>query len=345
MSTASLNPRESGAYIVENAKHVRVLPAGIEKLSQEILKALKEKRLSVENFSQHELHPDPDPSQAEEYTQAADWVFVLDTLNFCFWTPNNYTKYKVDGYTGYFALCAAVKRAIKEGVDIISPKFYSEIDLQTLENIFRSDDGETKIPLIKQRLESLHEVGKVLLEKYDGRFENVIKAADKSAVRLLELIVEEFPCFRDQAEFAGKRVSILKRAQILVGDIWCCYKAQGLGFFHDIDKITMFADYRIPQVLVHFGSLEYTKELMDFLKSDTILENGDPREVEIRGASIYIIEEVRDAVAKLLKEHHPEISLDNVNSVVIDQYLWDYRRKHNADLEHIPFHKVLSIYY
>lgn len=260
-------------------------------------------------------------------------------------TADNYTKYKVDGYTGYFALCAAVKRAIKEGVDIINPKFYSEIDLKTLESIFRSDDGETKIPLIQQRFESLHEVGKVLLEKYDGRFENVIKAADKSAVRLLELIVEEFPCFRDQAEFAGKRVSILKRAQILVGDIWCCYSAKGLGYFHDIDKITMFADYRIPQVLVHFGSLEYTKELLDFLKTDTILENGDPREVEIRGASIYIIEEVRDAVVKLLKEQHPEISQDNVNSVVIDQYLWDYRRKHNADLEHIPFHKVLSIYY
>lgn len=90
MSKISLNPRESGAYIIENAKHVRVLPAGIEKLSQEILKALKEKRLSVENFSQHELHPNPDPNQAEDYTKAADWVFVLDTLNFCFWTPSEY---------------------------------------------------------------------------------------------------------------------------------------------------------------------------------------------------------------------------------------------------------------
>ncbi|XP_016928722.3 queuosine 5'-phosphate N-glycosylase/hydrolase [Drosophila suzukii] len=340
-----LNPRESGAHIVKHAQHIRVLPAGIEKLTQEIVKGLKEKRIAVENFSQHELHPNPNTNKAEDYSKAADWVFVLDTLNFCFWTPNNYTKYKVDGYTGYFALCAAVKRAIKEGVDVINPKFYSEIDLKTLENIFRSDDGETEIPLIQKRLESLHEVGKVLIEKYEGSFENVIKKADKSAVRLLDLIVEEFPCFRDEAEFAGKRVSILKRAQILVGDVWSCYRGQGLGYFKDIDQITMFADYRIPQVLVHFGSLEYTSELMEFLKSDTILENGDPREVEIRGASIYIIEQVRDAVVKILQEQHPEIALDNVNSIVIDQYLWDYRRQHNADLEHIPFHKVLSIYY
>ncbi|XP_017072923.1 queuosine salvage protein [Drosophila eugracilis] len=344
MSNAKLNPRQSGAFIVEHAQHVRIIPAGIEKLTQEIVKGLKEKRIAVENFSQHELHPNPNTNQ-DDYSKAADWVFVLDTLNFCFWTPNNYTKYKVDGYTGYFALCAAIKRAIKEGLDVINPKFYSDIDLKTLKSIFRSDDGDTEIPLIEKRLEALHEVGKVVIEKYDGKFENIIKKAEKSAVSLLNLIVEEFPCFRDEAEFAGKRVSILKRAQILVADVWSCYRGQGLGYFKDIEQITMFADYRVPQVLVHFGSLEYSHELMEFLKSDTILENGDPREVEIRGASIYIIEQVRDAVIKVLQEQHPEISLDNVNSIVIDQYLWDYRRQHNADLEHIPFHKVVSIYY
>lgn len=86
MSSSKLSPRESGAYIVENAKHVRILPAGIEKLNQEIVKGLIEKRIAVENFSQHELHPNP--NQPEDYSKAADWVFVLDTLNFCFWTPS-----------------------------------------------------------------------------------------------------------------------------------------------------------------------------------------------------------------------------------------------------------------
>lgn len=88
MSSSKLSPRESGAYIVENAKHVRILPAGIEKLTQEIVKGLIEKRIAVENFSQHELHPYPNPNQPEDYSKAADWVFVLDTLNFCFWTPS-----------------------------------------------------------------------------------------------------------------------------------------------------------------------------------------------------------------------------------------------------------------
>lgn len=311
------------------------------------------------NFSQHELHPKPTDAHA------ANWVFLVDTLNFCFWTPgelcnclpsnklikhstsvtDNYTKYKVNGYTGYFALCAAINRAVADGFDITNPKFYAKIDLDTLRNIFRADDATTSIPLLEKRLECLHQVGERLNCKWQGQFENVIRAANKSAVALLELIVDEFPCFRDVAQFAGKEVAILKRAQILVGDVWSCYRGEGLGQFEDIEKITMFADYRIPQVLVHFGSLEYTPELLDLLKEDTIIQNGDAMEVEIRGASIYIIEQVKDAAVQALQQKHPDVDRRNVNSILIDQYLWDYRRAHAAELEYIPFHKVLSIYY
>lgn len=234
---------------------------------------------------------------------------------------------------------------MKDGLDITNPEFYSNIDMETLSNIFRPDDETTKIPLLEKRLECLHQVGKCLQTKWQGRFENVVKAANNSAVTLLQLIVDDFPCFRDEANFAGERVSILKRAQILVGDLWSCYRGEGLGYFKDIDKVTMFADYRIPQVLVHFGSLEYTPELLELLKNDTILQNGDAMEVEIRGASIYIIEQVKDIVLGILKEKHLEVDIRNVNSILIDQYLWDYRREHATELEYIPFHKVLSIYY
>lgn len=257
----------------------------------------------------------------------------------------DYTKYKVMGYTGYFALCAAINRAMKEGLDITNAEYYSKIDIATVEKIFRSDDGQTKVPLLEERLKCFHEVGKRLLDKWQGKFENVIKAANGSAVNLLKLIVEEFPCFRDEADFAGQRVSLYKRAQILVGDVWACFRGEGLGAFTDLYQITMFADYRIPQVLVHFDSLEYNEELMSTLKSDKILKNGDPMEVEIRGASIYIVEQVKDQVLKILNEKYPEISKDHVNSILIDHFLWDYRRQNAQELEYIPFHKVLSVYY
>lgn len=249
------------------------------------------------------------------------------------------------GHTGYFALCAALNRAMKEGLDITNAEYYSKITMETVRHIFRSDDGETMVPLLEERLKCFHQVGQRLLEKWQGKFENVIKAAEGSALSLLKLIAQEFPCFRDEAEFCGQRVALYKRAQILVGDVWACFRGEGLGSFKDLYNITMFADYRVPQVLVHFGSLEYTDELMQVLKSDTILKNGDPMEVEIRGASIYIVEQVKDKVLKELEEKYPNISKEHVNSILIDHFLWDYRRQHASELEYIPFHKVLSVYY
>lgn len=68
-------------------------------------------------------------------------------------------------------------------------------------------------------------------------------------------------------------VSFYKRAQILIGDIWACYKGCDLGEFNDIDFITMFADYRVPQVLLHFGAMRYSNPLLSTLQSGKPIRN------------------------------------------------------------------------
>lgn len=122
-----LGPKESGRLIAELAEHVKIKREGIEKLGKQVrflrkvnitslqfylfviqlLLELESNSLSPQNFSQHEIHPKPfDP-------WAVDWIFLVDTLNFCFWKLENHTGWTVEGYTGYFALCAAIKRAQK----------------------------------------------------------------------------------------------------------------------------------------------------------------------------------------------------------------------------------------
>lgn len=61
-----------------------------------------------------EFHPD------KYDKRAADWLFVLNTLNFSLWTRNDAHEWKVDGLTGYLALCAAIKRAIDVNIFIFS---------------------------------------------------------------------------------------------------------------------------------------------------------------------------------------------------------------------------------
>lgn len=232
-----------------------------------------------------------------------------------------------------------------EGIDVTNPSFYRSISVEKLEHILRGDDSPTKCPLILERVECLHEVGNKLMDKYEGKFENCVLAAKNSAMDLLNLICESFPCFRDEAVFAGRRVAIYKRAQILIGDIWACFRGEGLGRFDDIEKITMFADYRVPQVLVHYGAMEYSSELLQILDTGILLKNGSEQEVEIRGVSIYVVERLKEMVLKRLRENHPDIPTTKVNSILLDHFLWDYRRRHAAELEYIPFHKTLSIYY
>ncbi len=43
-------------------------------------------------------------------------------------------------------------------------------------------------------------------------------------------------------------MKLYKRAQILVADLWAAFRGRSYGAFVDIDSITMFADYRVPQV-------------------------------------------------------------------------------------------------
>lgn len=263
----------------------------------------------------------------------------MDTLNFCFWSFDDAKeKYTVKGETGYFALCAAINRALDEKIDILNPKFYSAIPENQLKQILRSDTS-VPVPLLKERLECLHQVGTVLLEKFDGSFESFVKASSGSALKLLDMIVENFECFRDETIYKGNKVGLYKRAQILIGDLWACFDGKDLGYFEDIDEITMFADYRIPQSLLYYDVLEYSEELMKKLKNNEILSFGDEMEVEIRGCSIQAVEDLKECLKKKTNKE--------INSIIIDHYLWDFRRKIANEIvqKGLPFHKTYSIFY
>lgn len=75
---------------------------------------------------------------------------------------------------------------------------------------------------------------------------------------------------------------------------------------------------------------------------DEILENGSKEEVEIRATSVVAVARVNDFIQVLLKSNN---KTQTCNSILIDQYLWTYRRKRAKYLECIPYHKTPTIYY
>ncbi|XP_060062961.1 queuosine 5'-phosphate N-glycosylase/hydrolase-like [Ylistrum balloti] len=337
-------PRDTGRLIAETSKDVKVKGHGVQKLAKLMYECVKTKTYTIQNWkSDHELNPKV-MSKAE-----VDWVFVADTLNFSFWSMDDSKKFKVTykgkGYTGYWSWVAALNRALDNGIPLTDPNYYASVSMEQLCDIFKSDT-DYDVPMLEERLQVLQEAGKVLLKKYDGSFVNCIEKCDKSAQALMQLVVRDFPSYRDEAVYNGKQVAFYKRVQILIADIWACFEGKGYGEFHDIDSITMFADYRIPQALVYFGAIEYSEDLAEYMKADKMMETSDRYETEIRGCSIWATELVCEEAKKLLKED-AETKDSHINSIIIDHYLWDYRRDHADDpkMATIPFHKIRCIYY
>lgn len=88
-----------------------------------------------------------------------------------------------------------------------------------------------------------------VLNRFQGSFVNIIQLAEKSAVSLLSILTSNFPNFQDHGIYEGHQIHFYKRAQILIGDIYGKFNGNGLGEFKDINELTMFPDYRVPQIL------------------------------------------------------------------------------------------------
>ncbi|KAJ1735952.1 hypothetical protein LPJ61_000258 [Coemansia biformis] len=338
----------SAQFISEHSSDVSVPEDGVRQAAREIMARMKSTGYSTAEWKKHTLTP----SVADD--AAIEWIFVVDALNFSFWPTRadraeQYTV-SLDGaaYRGYWSLCAAINRAQREGVAITDAHHYAAMTAEQLAHVFRTDDPDTQepIPMLDERVRVLREAGQVLVEKYGGRFANMVAQCDGSAQRLVELVVRDFPSFRDEHEFAGRSVCLYKRAQILVADVWACFEGRGKGRFADIDCITMFADYRVPQALCHFGALEYSPRLRAHLEQSeaavrrgdapVLLPSGHPWEVEIRGNSIWAVERIRQ---------HILAAGTSVNAILIDFYMWDYAKEHADHMRAIPIHHTRSVYY
>ncbi|KAF9096731.1 hypothetical protein BGX23_010540 [Mortierella sp. AD031] len=330
-----------------------------------IFEAMKKTHYDTSKWKEHPLNP------KECNASTVDWIFMVDLLNFSFWSeididdtgvphPDRYrVTFNGVGYTGYWSMVAAINRALEEGIPITTPAFFASeerLSDKEIERIFRSDTKE-QIPLLQDRIRVIREAGRVLVEKFNGNFANVITQADRSALKLVELVTSNFTSFKDEAEFCGRKVQIFKRAQILVADLWACFQNVSYGEFKDIDEITMFADYRVPQALYHFHCLQYSSELLAILDRGEMLPNGSPLEVEIRGNSIWAVELIRKKILRLIQQEQEQGQQEEttkpkmmtVNAILIDFFIWDFAKAAQLDLtlgqRPVKVHRTRSVFY
>ncbi len=292
---------ETTSHVIANAEHVAIDTKSVHLLAER-----------VSGFPPFEWDTTHHFAGDEETT--AMYFLVLDAMNFCFWADAGEEKWGIvhDGKRlgGYFALSTALKRAFNDDPRFADARYLAAMPGEDLTRILA---GHGRIPLLDERLANIHEAGSVLAFDYGGQFSDMIHAAQGSAQDLVELLVTHMPSFEDKATYKGKDIFFRKRAQILVGDIYGALHGEGLGNFHDIAGLTMFADYKVPQLLESYGVLRYSKELCRTIDSLQEIPSGDPREVEIRAASIWAVEMIKDVVFRKGRR---------MTSLEIDWNLW-----------------------
>ncbi len=271
--------------------------------------------------------------------RTVNWMLLLDALNFCFWGEKGQARWQIsyqgETLNGYWAEAAALRRAVEEGKPVWDAGYLSNIDHQELATIFRGLSAETPdIPLLEERLRIAREVGQVLLERFEGQFSHLVEQVQQSGVELALALTDYFSSFRDVATYNSQEVRFLKRAQICVADLYGAFNGQSWGTFTDLEQLTIFADYKLPQVLRHYGALVYTTGLAEKVDRQEQLAPGSAEEVEIRSATIWACELLRRAAIRLSKQP--------MTAATVDQWLWHL----GQDAECMsPYHRVRTIYY
>lgn len=313
------------AFVVKEARFVTFGPYQIPKIIPELEKSLKKKPPPVDNHFGFN----------DRTEKGAQLIFVEDAINFCYWPDPGkerwvieYPKGKVTK-GGWLTMTACFTRALEEGKPLWDACYLKDFDLKEGKEIFRSCNG-TEIPLLAERVNCLNETGKVLLEKYDGQFKNVIQKARSDAIDLIKIVLEDFPSFYDIAELDGRRIPFLKRAQILAYDLNWMFNGKNLGRFRRINELTAFADYKIPQMLRRLGLIKYSKELADKVDNLILLKAGSKDEIEIRSATIWGVELLRQEIS-------------GATAGEIDSALWEISQ--DPKTQEKPYHRVRTIFY
>jgi hypothetical protein len=306
--------------VVEAAEAVQIDPAALAILAD---------RLSAERVVRPSWRVAP--HWWDDSPRTAQYVFVLDALNFCFWgDPKWRIDYQGEQLDGYWALAACLRRAIEAELPLLDANWLAQADRAATARLLA---GQPEPPLLDERASSLRQLGQLLLDRYDGQAANLVQSCQGRAVELVRRVAAELPSFDDVATYRGSTVRFYKRAQILCSDLFGAYDGQDLGAFTDLTCLTAFADYKLPQVLRDYGVMSYTPALAERVDRLEELPAGSPEEVEIRAATIWSVELLRRALAD---RGTPLLAFE------VDWLLWTISQA--AGWQH-PYHRTRTVFY
>jgi Potential Queuosine, Q, salvage protein family len=232
-----------------------------------------------------------------------EYVLVLDTINFCFWGS---------AAAGYAQLAIRLRKVFEASDELMVANLRA-CDARRLGELV----GE--LPMLEERAEALRELGDRGLPDLIG----------DSAVATARQLSSCLGSYADVAFYQGLRVPFLKRAQIVAADLCLA----GVRQFADLDQLTCFADYKLPQMLRHWGALIYSNRLAQAVDAMQPLAPGSSQEIEIRAATVVAVDRLRDQMAGRGRQ---------LSSAQVDWIIWQSSQSAESVR---PYHRTRTIFY
>ena len=215
------------------------------------------------------------------------FFLTLDSVNF----NSGYNPHlkKRPGMSGYFTVASALNDYFAAN----GPLSAGELVHLTVSDCNRIFDQDPANPVAGELMHhftlALNDLGLLLIEKYDSRFTDLVLAADNSAEKLMQSLLQ-MSYYQDIETYHGIEVPFLKRAQIVAADLHLAFAGDGLGRFDDIERLTIFADNLVPHVLRLDGVLRYDSRLADRIDAGELIPLGSDEEIEIRACGLHAVE-------------------------------------------------------
>ena len=312
--------RETCEKVVNRAGHVRINYDGIRTYASS---------LPLEKAVQPQL--DPACHYLDRQEDTLSFLLVLDTINF----GSGYFPHlrKRPGMSGYFTTASWLNDFYKKNGPL-SAEQLAEISLDQCTQIFDQDPANKTIrELMQYFATALNDLGRYLLNRFNGNFSSLVESADSCAGRLVQLL-KEMPYFNDVEPYHEFEVPFFKRAQIVAADLAVAFQGQTWGQFGDIDQLTIFADNLVPHVLRMDGILRYEEELIARIETAALIPAGSSEEIEIRAGAVHAVELIKKSICD---------SGQPVTSSQLDYYLWN--RGQSPNYKAVPRHRTRTVYY
>jgi Potential Queuosine, Q, salvage protein family len=251
---------------------------------------------------------DPERHYLEgEPEDVAMYLLTLDSVNFgSGWFP---TLRKRPGCSGYYTMSWSLAERFRSAGPW-SPRELRLVQAAELAAVLGQDERHELMALYAR---ALNDLGTFLGE---WRALDAIAAAEGSAERLASQLAAGMPFFDDRGFY--------KRAQITPNDL----SLAGVARFHDLDRLTIFADNVVPNVLRVEGVLRYAPPLAARIDAGELLEPGR-EEREIRACALHACELI---AARL-----------GLPPRVLDTWLWN--RGQEQRYKAVPRHRTRTVFY